>query len=163
MLQNGHSFEITIRRANESDAGELSQMISDNAKITLAPYYSEKQWNVFIKYYSAEALERKIRQQLFFCGESDGVIVGSVALDNNFVAGLYTHVNYLNRGIGTKMMKHLEAAALERSLDEIRLAASPAGLNFYLKNGWRIVEDIVIDHYGVGFEETLMAKELRQR
>lgn len=162
MLQNNHRTEITIRRANEGDAEELSFMICQNAKITLAPFYSKQQWDIFIKYYSIEALINKIRQQMFFCAELDGVIVGSVALDNDFVVGFYTRINYRNRGIGAKMMKHLEAVALERKLNKIQLAASPVGLKFYLKNDWRKVKDIVINHYGVGFEETLMEKELQQ-
>ena len=153
-------MEITIRRAIESDAAELSQMIFDNAKTTLAPYYTEQQWNIFIKYYSTEALRNKIRQQIIFCADLDGVIVGSIGLDCDFVVGFYTHLNYLNQGIGTIMMKHVEAVALDKNLKEIHLAASPVGLKFYLKNGWRKVKNIIIDHYGVGFEETLMAKKL---
>ena len=154
-------MEIKIRRAHESDADELSQMICGNAKTTLAPYYTKEQWDVFIKYYSTEALRNKIRQQIIFCADSDGVIVGCVGLDSDFVVGFYTHLNYINQGIGAKMMKHLEAVALEKNWKEIQLAASPVGLDFYLKNGWRKVKDIIIDHSGVAFEETLMAKELQ--
>lgn len=154
-------MEIAIRRAIEHDAPELSQMICANAKIMLAPYYTKQQWDIFITYYSTEALRNKIQQQIIFCAELNGMIVGCVGLDSDFVVGFYTHLNYLNQGIGTRMMKHLEEAALERNLKEIQLAASPVGLHFYLKNGWRKVRDIIIDHYGVEFEETLMAKKLQ--
>src|SRR5688500_631436 len=102
-------MEITVRRATESDAAELRQMICDNAKTTLAPYYTKQQWDIFIRYYSTEVLRNKIRQQIIFCADSNGVIVGSIGLDCDFVVGFYTHSNYLNQGIGAKMMKHLEA------------------------------------------------------
>jgi GNAT superfamily N-acetyltransferase len=153
-------MEITIRRAIERDAGELSQMICDNAKTLLAPHYTKQQWDIFITYYSPETLRNKISEQNIFCAELNGVIVGSAGLDNDFVVGFYTHLKYLNQGIGTIMMKHLEAVALDKNVKEIHLAASPVGLKFYLKNGWRKVRAITIDHYGVGFEETLMAKKL---
>ena len=152
--------EPVIRRAFESDAEELSRLICENAKAMLAPHYSKEQWDIFITYYSPEVIRKKINQQIVFCCELKGKIVGSVALDNDFVVGFYTHLEYLHQGIGTALMNHLEAFASEKSLKEIQLAASPVGLNFYIKNGWQKVKDITIDYYGVGFEETLMVKRL---
>jgi len=152
--------ELTIRRAFECDAEELSQLICENAKAMLAPHYSKEQWDIFITYYSPEVIREKINRQIVFCCELKGKIVGSVALDNDFVVGFYTHLEYLHQGIGTALMNHLEAFASEKSLKEIQLAASPVGLNFYIKNGWKKVKDITIDYYGVGFEETLMVKRL---
>lgn len=152
--------EISIRRALESDAEVLSQMICENAKELLAPHYTKEQWDIFITYYSPEVIRQKINEQIFFCAEINSEIVGSIALDNDFVVGFYTRLGYLNQGIGAAMMKHLEAFALENKLKEIRLAASPIGVKFYLKNGWEKVEDITIEYYGVGFEETLMVKKL---
>ena len=153
--------QISIRRATERDAEELSAMICENAKAMLAPHYSKEQWDIFITYYSPEVISKKIQQQIVFCAELNGEIVGSVALDNDFVVGFYTRLAYLNQGIGAALMNHLEAFALGKNLKEIQLAASPVGLKFYHKNGWEKVKDIVIDHYGVGFPETLMVKKLR--
>lgn len=152
---------MIIRRAIESDAEELSGMICENAKALLSPHYTKEQWDIFITYYSPEVVRKKISQQIVFCAELNGEIVGSVALDNDFVVGFYTRLDYLNQGIGAKMMKHLERFALENNLKVIQLAASPEGLKFYFKNGWEKVKDIIIDHYGVGFEETLMKKNLK--
>jgi GNAT superfamily N-acetyltransferase len=152
--------EISIRRALESDAEVLSQMICENARTMLAPHYTKEQWDIFITYYSPEVIKKKISQQVVFCAEIEGEIVGSVALDNDFVVGFYTRLEYLNQGIGAAMMKHLEAFAQENNLKEIQLAASPVALKFYFKNGWEKVKDIIMEHYGVGFEETLMVKKL---
>lgn len=156
-----YGSKISIRRAHEYDAEELSTMICENAKAMLMPHYTREQWDIFITYYSTEVMRKKTREQIFFCAELNEEIVGSVGLDEDFVVGFYTRLNYLNYGIGAAMMKHLEAFALERGLKEIQLAASPAGLKFYFKNGWEKVKDIIIDHYGVGFEETLMVKKLQ--
>jgi GNAT superfamily N-acetyltransferase len=149
-----------IRRAIESDAEELSLMICENAKATLAPHYSKEQWDIFITYYSTEVIKNKIATQIVFCSEFNGQIIGTVALDDNFVVGFYTRLEFLNKGIGVEMMNHLEAFALKKGLTEIQLNASPVGLAFYFKNGWEKIKDIIIDYYGVGFEETLMSKKL---
>ncbi|MBA4145152.1 MAG: hypothetical protein C0523_05270 [Cytophaga sp.] len=154
--------QIEIRKAVDHDADRLSQLIRENAEALLRPHYNEKQWSVFMKYYSPEQLRQKISEQDVFCAERDGKIVGTIALDADFVVGFYTRLHDLNKGIGKIMMKHLEEFALQKGLTEIQLAASPEGLTFYHKNGWTKIKEIVMEHYGVGFEETLMRKRLIQ-
>jgi len=155
------SNKIIIRHAIERDAEELSEMICENAKTMLAPHYTKEQWDNFSLYYSPEVVRKKIKEQFVFCAELNGKIVGTVALDNDFVVGFYTRLEYLNQSIGAALMTHLEAFAIEKNLNEIQLTSSPEGLKFYFKNGWEKVKDITFDHHGVDFEETLMVKKLK--
>lgn len=101
-------MEIVIRRASNNDAGELSQMIRDNASKMLAPYYTRQQWDIFNTYYSIEAMRTKIKEQIIFCAELNNQIVASVGIDKDTVVGFYTRLGYLNQGIGTKILKHAE-------------------------------------------------------
>lgn len=151
-----------IRLAIDKDAESLSQMICENAKTMLLPHYNENQWNIFIKYYSPEVMRIKIKEQYIFCAELNGNIVGTIALDKDFVVGFYTRLEYLNQGIGKTMMQHLEKLALDKGSNQIQLAASPEGLSFYYKHGWKKIRTITIEHYGVGFKETLMVKRLNR-
>ncbi|SEW52757.1 GNAT family N-acetyltransferase [Chitinophaga arvensicola] len=151
---------IQIRRAQLTDAAALSELICENAQQLLKPHYSEAQWTIFIQYYSIAVLREKISKQVVFCAEKDGVIVGTVALDGDFVVGFYTRLQQVNQGIGKLLMAHLEAYALSNGLTTLQLAASPEGLAFYAKNGWQYVKDYTFEYYGVGFEETLMQKPL---
>lgn len=153
-------LNLIIRRAAQRDATTLSEMICANAEKTLAPHYTEKQWQIFKTYYSPEVLSEKIKTQDVFCAEKGGVIVGSIALDGDWVVGFYTHVAHLGRGVGTALMSHLETFALSKGLTQIQLAASPVGLEYYLNNGWIKVKELVVEHYGVGFDETLLVKKL---
>src|SRR5687768_9146088 len=106
--------QLLNRLAIDRDAETLSQMICENAKSTLRPHYDDIQWSIFLKYYSPEALRIKIKQQYTFCAELDGTIVGTVALDKDFVVGFYTRLEYLNQGIGKFLMHHLEEFALTK-------------------------------------------------
>lgn len=153
--------EIKIRPAHDGDAKALSEMICENAREILSPHYNERQWAIFIQYYSPEVMREKISRQYVFCAELDGQIIGTIALDKDFVVGFYTRLQNVNQGVGKRMMKFLEDFALMKGLKKIKLAASPEGLSFYHKNGWQKIRDIVIEHYGVGFHETLMVKELK--
>src|SRR5687767_14742825 len=115
--------EIQIRAAIDSDAEALSKLICENAQAILSPHYNDRQWSIFIKYYSTEVMREKINRQYVFCAELNGLIVGTIALDKDFVVGFYTRLHYLNRGIGKMMMRYLEDFALVKGLSEIQLAA----------------------------------------
>lgn len=135
-------------------------MICENAEKLLKPHYNNEQWNIFIKYYSAQVLSEKIASQTVFCAERDGQIIGTAALDGDFVVGFYTRLQHVNQGIGKQLMTYLETYAQSKGLSTLQLAASPEGLAFYYKNGWQKVKDFTIEHYGVGFAETLMSKQI---
>ena len=152
---------IKIRRAIKSDAQDLSKLILENANSTLLPHYNEEQWAVFTKYYSIEETEKKIKEWVFFCADIEGEIAGAVALNNNFVVGFYTKLAFLRKGIGQMLMKHIEEYASQNDISELQLAASPEGLEFYLKHDWKKIKARIFYHYGVGFEETLMSKNLK--
>ncbi|WP_257667666.1 GNAT family N-acetyltransferase [Parapedobacter tibetensis] len=154
--------QLTFRLAHDKDAEGLSQMITENAQAMLLPHYTENQWNVFIKYYSPEEIRNKIKKQYTFCAELDNKIVGTIALDKDFIVGFYTRLECLNQGVGKSIMQHLEKFALDKGLNKIQLAASPEGLSFYYKHGWKKIKDITIEHYGVGFKEILMVKQIKK-
>lgn len=154
-------LSIHIRPAAASDAANLSQLIADNARITLSPHYSAQQMEAFLDYYSPSAMLAKIDQQWLFCAECDGRLAGTVALDSaGFVVGFYTHVAYMGQGIGKALLRHIEDWAKQKGFREIQLTASPVGLEFYYKQGFEKVRDYVFQHLGVAFDETLMLKRL---
>jgi len=151
---------IHIRKAQPSDAGVLSELICENALAFLQPHYSPEQWEIFIRYYSVPVMAEKIASQAVFCAEKEGVIVGTVALDGDFVVGFYTRVQHVSQGIGKLLMTHLEEYARDKGFATLQLAASPVGVTFYYKHGWKKVNDVTLEYYGVAFQETLMIKML---
>ena len=153
-------LHINIREANQNDAKNLSELICENANLILKPFYNDMQWTVFIQYYSEDVLRQKMESQTIFCVEIDGSIVGTIALDADFVVGFYTKVSHLKNGIGSLLMIHLENHAREKGFKALQLAASPVGVDFYLKKGWKKIKEFNISYLGVDFEETLMEKEL---
>lgn len=152
--------EIIIREAKHSDACDLSHMINENALHILKPYYTAEQWSAFLKYYSPQSMEEKIARNTFFCAVIAGRIVGCIGLNSSFLIGFYTRLEWRNKGIGRSLMTHLINHARKLGLAELQLAAAPGGLAFYNKNGWQKVKDIVTEHHGVGFPETLMKRPL---
>lgn len=149
-----------IVKAEVLDAEELSVLILSNASYFLKPYYSKEQWAIFKSYYAIEAIQQKIIHQKVFCAKQNGSIVGTIALDHNYIVGFYTHLAAVQKGIGSSLLQHIERESKTLGFSELFLASSPVGVNFYLKYGWQIVEEISIDYLGVSFIETKMKKQL---
>jgi GNAT superfamily N-acetyltransferase len=147
-----------IERVSINKASEISDLIINNASFYLKPHYSDVQWSVFKSYYSIEIIQQKIQKQQMFCAKLENLIVGTIALDQDYIVGFYTHVDYANKGIGSKLLSYIEKEAQQIGHSEIYLASSPVGVDFYLKFGWQIVEELEIDYLGVHFLETVMKK-----
>lgn len=150
----------TIEKVTLNDAAEISDLIIKNASFYLKPHYSDAQWGIFKNYYSVESIQQKILHQQMFCAKLGIVIVGTIALDQDYIVGFYIHVAYANKGIGSKLLRYIEKEAQEIGHAEIYLASSPVGFDFYLKFGWQLVEELEIDYLGVPFVETIMKKRL---
>ena len=151
---------LIIERAILDDAAEISDLIINNTTFYLKPHYSDAQWSIFKRYYSIETIQQKILKQQMFCAKLEAKIVGTIALDHDYIVGFYTHVDYAKKGIGSKLLSYIEKEALAIGHFEIYLASSPVGVDFYLKFGWQIVEELAIDYLGVPFVETVMKKQL---
>lgn len=155
-------FTISIENALPSDANEISNLVLENATFYLKQHYTDAQWLVFLSYYSVEALLHKIQNQDVFCAKVEGKIVGTIALDKDYIVGFYTHIQFANKGIGSTLLQHIEEfARVDKGYSEILLASSPVGVTFYTKYGWQIIEKVILDYLGVDFEETIMKKWLQ--
>ncbi len=152
--------KLLIRQAIPDDAFALSELICQNAQLLLQPHYSELQLEIFLRYYSAEAMLKKLSKQTIFCAENNGKIIGTIALEDDFVIGFYTRIDQIGQGIGTQLLEYLENYAKAQGIQKLELSASPIGVSFYRNRGWCKVKDMVIAYLGVDFEETLMQKKL---
>lgn len=153
-------LKTTIQIAMPTDADEISNLILQNASFFLKQHYSTQQWLVFLNYYSPSVVLQNIQNQYVFCAKYNGKIVGTIALDKNVVVGFYTHVDFVKQGIGCSLLQHLENFAKKLMYKEIVLASSPIGKKFYIKYGWEIEEEAIVYYQGVGFEETIMKKQI---
>lgn len=151
-------MSIQIRKAGLTDAAALSDLVLRNARQTLFPHYSTEQWNVFIQYYSVEAVEEKIRTQEVFIAFDGDRMAGTIALEEGFVLGFYTGPSFMGRGVGTALLQFLESYAGEKGLEQLELAASPVAVSFYTQRGWEVVGEEWFVYKGVKFWETRMRR-----
>lgn len=153
---------MIIRPAKLEDAELLHNLIVENANFFLKPHYTELQLHTFIEYYSVGRIQDNFKNQEIFCAIENDQIVGTIALDNDYIVGFYTRVGFTGKGIGKQLLQFLEKYAGEKNLKKLYLSASPEGVSFYLKFCWNIEKQIVIEYLEVPFEETLMWKNISE-
>lgn len=151
-------MHIKIQPATPAHAAALSDLVLRNARQMLFPHYSLEQWDVFLQYYSVEAVEEKIRTQDVFIAFEHDRLAGTIALEDGFVLGFYTDPSFMGRGVGTALLQFLEQYAGEKGLAQLELAASPVAVSFYKQRGWEVVGEEWFVYKGVKFWETRMRK-----
>jgi len=60
-----------------------------------------------------------------------------------YVTNVYTRPEYRNKGVGAQLMEHLQAWALERSLEFLILWPSKRAVPFYIRAGYHPAERVM--------------------
>ncbi len=88
-------------------------------------------------------------------------IIGFLSMEENgYINRLYTHKDYLKKGIGSSLLKKAEAWAIEHDIYELTLDSSKTAEKFYLKMGFIEKGISVMEHSGVIFRNKTMYKKV---
>jgi GNAT superfamily N-acetyltransferase len=79
-------------------------------------------------------------------------ILGTASLAEDFIAALFVHPKYHNKGIGTKLLETLENLARKKNHDYVRLSSSITALEFYIKRGYLKGKKSLNHEYGETYE-----------
>ena len=82
-------------------------------------------------------MEQKIRELDVWVAQTTDSIVGWGAIKNDKLEGLYTDPDAAGRGIGSELLRLLEALMRERGITMIRAEASLNAEEFYLRRGYQ--------------------------
>ena len=155
------SRTVTIRQANENDARRISYLIQKNTENVTVNNYSKKQIEIWKAANSPSAIKLKLRERILFCAFENGKLVGTIGLEGNELVGLYVSYTKIGKGIGKKLLNHLEGYAKKKQIRILELTSTPSALPFYHKNGYFSQEYVIINVNGVDFKEMKMSKKLK--
>ena len=79
---------------------------------------------------------------------------------DGYINRLYTHKNYLKRGIAADLLKDAESRAKGDGIRELRLDSSKTAEGFYIRMGFSEKGVSVTTHNGVIFKNKTMHKFL---
>ncbi len=133
----------------ESDASAVGRLIADtNSELnqTFAPTEERNHyWEPFQHARSLEAgrqaeIARLIRAEMVYVAEGEGEIVGVLRGDKvrwGRLLSLYVRGEYQWHDIGRKLVERFEQDCLWEGVRQVRLAAKPYAVPFYLTLGYR--------------------------
>ena len=75
-----------------------------------------------------------------------------------WVAAVYVHPDYRNRGIGSELMKYIETVGIELGIEKLYLF-TPDKQRMYSALGWEVIEDLIYNRMDV----SIMIKDLRNK
>ena len=136
---------VSLRLAIAEDLDSIQRLYS---YVIGPPTGQERTWS------------RLISDGCLVVAEVSGQIAGFGGIDTNAVEQLkwlYVMPEFQGAGVGSELLKQLEAIGWARGLAAIRLHAAPGAFVFYRKHGYREVErdDVAHDHEGI-----VMVKEI---
>lgn len=151
---------VQIRRFESSDAKAVSNVIRTTMRISNAVDYPIERLQPLIDYFSPEKVEQLSYERDCLVAEEEGEIIGTAALEGDELVTFFVDPQHQGRGIGSILLKEIEAIALRYGRRELKVDASLAGTAFYERHGYartgRILE-------GTAGPQISMRKQLRSR
>lgn len=135
-------------------------MIRKNAERVEENNYSFLQRKAWKNQNKPKAIINRLEKRIIFCAFQNDKMIGTIGLEGNLLCGMYISPSKRGKGIGQKLLNHLEKYAREIKITELKLTASPNGYGFYLKNAFKPYGKIELEFEGVKFIETKMRKNI---
>lgn len=151
---------MIIRQANLNDAQRISYLIQKNTENVKKNNYSKKQIETWKAANSPSAIKDKLKDRVIFCAFENDKLIGTIGLQGNEVVGLYVSYSKIGKGVGNKLLSHLENYAKKNQIKTLELTSTPSATSFYQRNGFSPQEAVLVHVNGVDFQETKMTKKL---
>lgn len=151
-----------IRRLLDDEYEDVVKLITDTVHTVCAKDYTKEELTAW----APENFDvRKFRNNLSSClnlaAFEQGRLVGFISVERNgYINRLYTHKDFLKRGIATALYTHAEQWAMKNGICELSLDSSKTAEGFYLKMGFEKSGLSVSTHGDVVFRNTVMKKTL---
>ena len=128
---------IQIRRYESSDAEAVSKLIRTTMRIANSGDYPMQRLQPLIDYFSPAKVERLGHERECLVAEEDREIIGTAALDGDELVTFFVDPGHQGKGVGSALLKELEAIAVLQGRGELRIEASLIGARFYEHHGYR--------------------------
>ena len=133
---------MKVRKFKNSDAEAVSQLIIENLQKVSSQYYSPEIIGNLIRENLPEALLEKQKKYQIFVAENNSDLVGTASLwpekTKEFVIkSVFVKNGLQNHGIGSILIKHLEAEARSQNAAQIFIPSALNALDFYKKLGYQ--------------------------
>ena len=134
---------IDIRKATKEDIEPFKEVIKASILELCAPYYSQAQLEALLAQFPAnEVYQKWITDRLLLVAEENGNIIGfaQYSPDISLIEAVHVNPSRAKQGIGRKLVKAIETAALDLGKKKISLESSMNAIKFYEKCDYRQIK-----------------------
>jgi len=135
--------DITIRRIEDKDAAEVSELIRTTISISNKKDYPEELMDQLISIETPEHVLERASWTHFYVAEKEGKIIGCGAIgpywgkeDESSLFTIFVLPEYQGKGVGRRIVETLEKDEFFLRAKRIEIPASITGIPFYLKMGY---------------------------
>ncbi|MGK5445066.1 GNAT family N-acetyltransferase [Micromonospora sp. URMC 105] len=125
----------TIRSFEDADASAVVELIECCLRQVNSHDYPADVIERMCAHFSPARIKELATERQVFVAELDG-IAGTVSRDGNKVYTMFVHPRTHGRGIGRRLMRHIEALAVIDGYDYMETGASITGHGFYHRLGY---------------------------
>ncbi|MGM0547611.1 MAG: GNAT family N-acetyltransferase [Bacteroidota bacterium] len=153
---------MDIRLYKKGDISQVSQLLGDSVSILDSQEYTETEVRSFAPdHIHFENWEKTCLEKFTIVAESDNNIVGIAQVDHiGHISCFYCHPEYRRRGIGQNLFTALEEYAQGKNMAVLHTETNPLNLPFYVKMGFKTVQQQNVLIGGEVKEHFIIEKEL---
>ncbi|WP_421709581.1 GNAT family N-acetyltransferase [Algihabitans sp.] len=142
---------ITIRLATKDDATAISSVVCNTLRRSNAQDYSETVIDRLLNNFTPQCIAEMMSRRTVFVAISNDEVIGTAALEQSTVKTVFVAPEHQRKGIGSRLMKAVEASARSAGLGSLTIASSLTAERFYTTLGYKSLK-----HKFFGNEETVL-------
>lgn len=131
---------MQIRKFRLSDAAELARLHRGTIRGINVRDYPSRHIAVWSGRVSAKRFRDSAKDKIRYVAIEKNKIVGFGDFDKKGeLTALYVHKDFQGKGVGHRLLKILEQKAFKMGFEEFKLDSSITALNFYKKQGYKVI------------------------
>ena len=148
---------MEIRKYQQSDCRELTELFYNTVHTVNAKDYMEEQLNVWATgQVYLEKWNQSLQEHYSIVAVENKAIAGFGDIDKTgYLDRLYVHADYQGKGIATAICNQLEQAVKGKITTHASITAKP----FFEKRGYKVVEEQQVERQGIYLTNFVMIKE----
>lgn len=149
---------MKIRRYQESDCRELTELFYNTVHIVNAKDYTKEQLDVWATGQTdLERWNQSLQAHYSIVAVENGVILGFGDIDKTgYLDRLFVHAEHQRKGIATAICDQLEQAVPGKITTHASITAKP----FFEKRGYKVIKKQEVERQGIFLTNFVMEKEI---
>ena len=150
---------MKIKKATLKDAGKISSLIRQTIKKVNDKGFTKKQLKAWYNHNSVKTIRKNIKEKNVFIALEKEKIIGTINFQKGSIAGMFVKHNQLRKGVGKKLLSHVEKFAKKQNIKRLELKSSPFAYEFYKSKGFKPSKKVKVSCAGclpeMGMEKRL--------